>query len=140
MRIAGLFLGSDVLLGSVAGCGSAGPPKVTKPEEASRLINEYMNAGYSMWSEAGNPVGPSVTCEGANGQWIAGCRAWFYVNPRPIDGPPDSPWSYWTMDGVNTYDDGTQTTRTQCFGLIPPQNDFGTQLYEVDCTNTSRPG
>lgn len=128
----------SVALGLTA-CGGSSAPKVTSADDAEYWINDYMNTGYSMWNANGNPMGPATTCTDANGMWIAGCQAWFYLNARPIQGPADSAWSYWQVDGVTQYDTGEQRVNTQCFGLIPPYDDYGTQLYEVDCRNTSRP-
>lgn len=128
----------SVGLGPTA-CGSSSTLKVMSADDAGYWINDYMSTGYSMWNANGDPIGPATTCTDANGFWIAGCQAWFYLNPQSIQGPADSEWSYWQVDGVRQYDTGEQRVNTQCFGLIPPTEDYGTQLYEVDCNNTSRP-
>lgn len=127
------------LAGVVSACGGSPAPKVTSAADAEYWINDYMNTGFSMWNANGNPVGPATTCTDANGMWIAGCQAWFYVNARPLQGPEGSEWSYWQVDGVTQYDTGERRLNTQCFALIAPSEDYGTQLYEVDCNNTSRP-
>lgn len=134
-----LALAAVGLAAVTAGCGGSSAPKVTSPDDALYWINDYMPTGYSLWNDNGNPVGSTSSCTDANGYWIAGCQAFYYVNARPLQGPSDSEWSFWQADAVNDYGDGNPRVRTQCFGIIPPYDDYGTQLYETSCTNVGRP-
>ena len=123
----------------LAGCGGASEPKITSADEALFWINDYMGTGYSMWSSQGNPIGKAPTCYDTNGMWIAGCLAFFYKNARQLQGPEDSPWSYWQADSVFERGDGNPRVTTQCFGVIPAYGDYGTQLHETSCTKVGGP-
>ena len=140
-RVVTLVIAFQFMLlgGLLSACGGSSAPRVTDSQVALSWINEYMSAGYTLYNSNGDPMGSTGTCSDANGQWIAGCVAFYYMNAKSIAGPAESDWSYWQANSVFDYGDGSPRVRTQCFGLIPPYDNYDTQLYEVSCDNTSRP-
>ena len=94
----------------LASCGGSSAPKVTNADDALFLINNYMVTDADF----------------------------YWDNAKPLNGPPDSEWSFWQADNV-AFVDGNVIVKTQCFGLIPPYDDYGTQMYETSCTNVGGP-